>query len=130
MLSRRAALLSITALAATPWAQALAASPQAFDQKKFDAAQKASEPILVAIDASWCPTCAAQKPILSTLLSELKFGKLQYFVVDFDSQKALVHHFGARTQSTLIAFHGATDRGRSVGDTNKDTITALVAKEL
>ena len=37
-----------------------------------------------------------------------------YFVVDFDSQKDAVKYFGARVQSTLIAFKGETETGRSL----------------
>ena len=36
----------------------------------FAAAQNASNPILVEITASWCPTCKAQKPILNKLESD------------------------------------------------------------
>jgi thioredoxin 1 len=88
------------------------------------------EPILVAIHASWCPTSRAQKPILSDLMAESKFKDLIYFVVDFDTQKETVRFFGAQMQSTLIAFKGATEAGRSVGDTERSSIAALLNKTL
>jgi hypothetical protein len=47
-------------------------------------------------------------------MAERKFKNLVYFVVDFDNQKDAVKFFGARMQSTLIAFKGATETGRSV----------------
>ena len=109
---------------------AFAAGPQAFDDKGFAEAQKAGKPILVAINASWCPTCKAQRPILSELIADPKFKNLVYFVVDFDSQKSLVTRFGARMQSTLIAFKGDKEEGRSVGDTNPASIAALLNKSL
>jgi hypothetical protein len=36
----------------------------------------------------------------------------------------------AQTQSTLIVFKGETETGRSVGDTDKDKIAALLDKAL
>src|SRR6516165_5561742 len=103
---RTSAMLSRRSVLFTAVAAAHATETKAFDPASFDAAQKAGKPILVAIHASWCPTCKAQKPILSDLMAEPKFKDLVYFVVDFDTQKDAVRFFGARMQSTLIAFKG------------------------
>ena len=130
MLSRRSILkasLIATAIVVSP---ALAETVPSFDAKAFAEAQKAGKPILVAIHASWCPTCKAQAPILSELRADPKFKDLVYFVIDFDSQKDLVNRFGARMQSTLIVFKGAKEEGRSVGDTNRASIYALVGKSV
>jgi thioredoxin 1 len=128
MLSRRSLLLA--ALTANTAAPALAAGAQPFDAAAFADAQKAGKPILVAIDASWCPICKVQRPILSDLTADPKFKDLAYFTIDFDSRKDLVRRFGARMQSTLIAFKGAKEQGRSVGETNRGSIAALVNKVL
>jgi thioredoxin 1 len=130
MLSRRSFVLAAIAANAAPIALAFAAEPRTFYSSSFAAAQKAGKPILVAIHASWCPTCAAQRPILSELMAEPKFKDLTYFVVDFDTQKDVVKFFGARMQSTLIAFKGTTETGRSVGDTERSSIAALLNKTL
>ena len=50
--------------------------------------------------------------------------------MDFDSQKDVVRQFKATTQSTLIVFKGATETGRSVGDTDAKSIAALLDKAL
>jgi thioredoxin 1 len=63
-------------------------------------------------------------------MAEPKFKNLVYFVVDFDNQKDAVKYFGARMQSTLIAFKGATETGRSVGDTSRASIATLLSKTL
>jgi thioredoxin 1 len=130
MLSRRSIL--ITSLVATTFAiaPALAETVPAFDAKTFAEAQKAGKPILIAVHASWCPTCKAQTPILSELRADPKFKNLVYFVIDFDSQKDLVNRFGARMQSTLIAFKGKKEEGRSVGDTKRESIYAMVGKTI
>src|SRR6516165_12437241 len=130
MFSRRSVLFATVALATALVAPAYATETKVFDPASFDAAQKAGKPILVAIHAIWCPTCKAQKPILSDLMAEPKFKNLVYFVVDFDSQKDAVNFFGAQVQSTLIAFKGEHETGRSVGDTDRSSLSALVNKTL
>ena len=130
MLSRRSILIAAVAASVAAMTPAIAASPQPFDAKAFDDAQKAGKPILVAIHASWCPTCKAQTPILGELTTDPKFKSLAYFIIDFDSQRDLVERFGARMQSTLIAFKGSKEEGRSVGDTDRNSIAALLNKAL
>jgi len=135
MLSRRtlvsAAIVGATVATGGALAvSALATENRTFDQKAFAEAQKAGKPIFVGVHASWCPTCKAQDPILGELMSAPKFKDLVYFVIDFDSQKDAVKAFGVRTQSTLIAFKGDKETGRSVGDTNRASIGALLDKTL
>jgi thioredoxin 1 len=130
MLTRRSILMTSLVAAALIVAPALAETVPTFSDKAFSDAQKAGKPILIAIHASWCPTCKAQAPILSELRADPKFKNLAYFVIDFDSQKDLVNRFGARMQSTLIAFKGEKEEGRSVGDTKRDSIYALVGKSI
>lgn len=129
MLSRRSVLVAAAASAAA-MVPAFAAAPQPYDAAAFAEAQKTGKPIFVAIHASWCPICAAQKPILSELMAEPKFKDVVYFTVDYDGQKDAVRRFGARMQSTLISFKGAKEQGRSVGDTNRASIAALLNKVL
>lgn len=107
-----------------------AAETQNFSQVAFEAAERAGKSILVDVTAPWCPTCRAQAPLLKDLFSEPKFKDLQVFQVDFDSQKDALRLLGVRQQSTLIAFKGDTEVGRSVGDTGKASIAALLAKGL
>jgi thiol-disulfide isomerase/thioredoxin len=131
MISRRH--LIILGIAATAFASApslAAEETRAFTPANFAAAQKAGKPILLHIHADWCPVCKAQAPIISELRKEPKFKDLTVFRVDFDAQKDAVKQFGARSQSTLITFKGASETGRSVGDTNKASIEALLAKTI
>jgi thioredoxin 1 len=128
MLSRRALALALVALPVT--IGAFAAEKASYSSNAFDAAQKAGKPILVEIHAPWCPTCKAQMPILSKLEAEPRYAGLKVFHVDFDSQKEAVRRFGARMQSTLIVFKGEAEAGRSVGDTDVDSIAALLSKTL
>jgi thioredoxin-like negative regulator of GroEL len=107
-----------------------AAAVADFTPQSFAQAQQEGRPILVHINAGWCPTCARQRPILQTLEAAPEFKELLVFRVDFDTQKDVVRQFAANMQSTLIAFHGARETARSVGETNPDAISALVHSTL
>jgi len=130
MITRRLLLKAATAAALVTPAAAFAAEEQPFTRQAFQAAQSAGQSILVEIHASWCPTCKAQKPILSRLFADPKFKNLAVFRVDFDTQKDEVRNFKARIQSTLITFKGSEEIARSVGDTNPDSIADLLALAL
>lgn len=108
---------------------AMAAEP-AFDQASFDALLQQKKPVLVEIHADWCPTCKAQEPIIAELLKTPEFHSISALRVDFDKQKNIVKAFKAQYQSTLIVFKNGKEVGRSTGDTNKDSISALLKKSL
>lgn len=121
--------LTCPILLGTP-APARAAEALPFSDAAFEAAQKAGKPVLVAVSAPWCPICRTQKPILAKLAAESRFKDLQIFDIDFDSQKDLLRRLNVRMQSTLIAYKGATEVGRSVGETQPEWIEGLVEKTL
>jgi thiol-disulfide isomerase/thioredoxin len=129
-LSRRQfALAGLVLAGGSPAFPALAFSGHSpFDAKAFEAAQAAGKPILVEVSAPWCPTCKAQKPILSSLGAKPDFAKLTVFEVDFDSQKDVLRQLKVQQQSTLIVFKGRQEASRSVGDTNAASIEALLKK--
>lgn len=128
MFNRRT-LFAITA--STLLASAAAhAAPSPYTPDAFAAAQKAGKSILVEVTAPWCPTCHAQKPILSSLEGQPAFKDMVVLDVDFDSQTDVVRQFGVRMQSTLIVFKGATETGRSTGETDPAKIKALLEKAL
>ncbi len=52
------------------------------------------------------------------------------FKIDFDTQKDAVRALKATSQSTLIAYKGETETGRTVGDTNPASIAALLDSAL
>lgn len=131
MFNRRHAIRAALATAAGLFGASLAAADEKpFDQAAFAAAQEAGKPILVHVTAPWCPTCKAQAPILSRLMSEPRFKNLVTFDVDFDTQKELLSKFQVRLQSTMIVFKGNQETGRSTGDTNPGSIEALLAKAI
>ena len=129
MINRRKflGLAAFAAFAATP---AFARESVPFTRVAFEAAQKDGKSILVEIAASWCPTCRAQKPIIQGLLDSAKFRDMVAFRIDFDDQADEVRAMGAQTQSTLITFKGMEEAGRSVGDTNPESIEELLGRAI
>ena len=67
---------------------------------------------------------------MAALEKDQKFKDLLVVHVDFNSQKDAVNRFGARMQSTLITFKDGKETARSVGDTNRDLIAALLGKAI
>jgi len=130
MISRRVVLAGMAAVALPTYGSAFAAEEQPFTPELFQAAQDQHKSILIEIYASWCPTCRAQKPILSDLLAKPKFKDLTVLRVDFDSQKNDVRNLRANVQSTLIVFKGREEVGRSVGQTKPDALAALLDKAI
>lgn len=99
-----------------------------YNQAQVDKLAAEGKPALLAIHANWCPTCRAQKPIVEGLMSQPDYKEVTTFMIDFDADKALLKKYKVGMQSTLIAFKGATEVGRSVGDTTKSGIEGLVKK--
>ncbi|WP_246413024.1 thioredoxin family protein [Methylobacterium brachythecii] len=126
----RRSLLALGAMATLGIPVAQAADFVPYTPEALAAAQKAGKPILVEISAPWCPICKTQKPILSKLGMDPRFKDLQVFDVDFDSQKPALKTLNARMQSTLIAFKGEKEVGRSIGETQPEWIEGLVEKAL
>ncbi len=122
-----AALVALVFVTSLP---ARAAERLAYDTAAFADAQKAGKSIVVHVHAPWCPTCKAQKPILEKLAAAPEFKDVVIFELDFDTGGEALKTLGVRSQSTLIAFKGATETGRSVGDTNAGSIEGLIQTTL
>ena len=126
---RRTFFVALFAFLLAPFA-ALALAPVPYDQNAFAAAQAAGKSILVQVHADWCPQCAAQRPIITTLMKEDRFKNMVIFNIDYDTQKDLVKKFNVMRQSTLIVFKGANEVDRTVGQTQAAPITESLAKGL
>lgn len=107
---------------------ARAAEMRPFDPALLASAQKADRPILVDVWASWCPTCARQKPIIERLAKDSAFKDLLILTLDYDKHYDLAVGLKAYMQSTLIVFAGRTEVGRSTGDTREESIRKLLLK--
>ena len=97
-----------------------------FTQAQFDAARSAGEPIAVVFHADWCPTCRAQAPVLKELMQTPALKSLTLYVANFDTEKALKKSLGVTQQSTIVVFKGGKEIARSTGDTQRDSLAALL----
>jgi thiol-disulfide isomerase/thioredoxin len=129
MFVRRRALLIGAALAALPHA-GFAAEMKRYASVNFDEARRSGKPVVVHIDATWCPTCKAQKPILAKLLAEPRFAAFAAFEVDYDSEKPAMRALNAPDRSTILVFKGGQEAARGTGDTTEPAIAALLEKAL
>jgi thiol-disulfide isomerase/thioredoxin len=120
------ALFAVAVSAGAGWAF----DEKPFDAKAFAAAQEAGKPILIDAFAPWCPVCKAQQQVLGELKPNAKYADVTVFKIDYDNQPDALKSLDVRKQSTLIAFKGKTETGRSVGDTKPSAIAALIDSAL
>ena len=99
-----------------------------YSAERFDALTGTGKPVVVAVHASWCPTCKAQQPIQSELMKSDPFKNYTMLVVDFDTDHDALQRFHVVKQSTMIVFKGKTEVGRSIGDTQPESMKALMLK--
>ncbi len=109
-------------------APAYAAEFKDFDSASFAAAKAQNRPILIDVAAWWCPVCASQARTISKAVATPAYDKLIIFKINYDKQKPIWQSFGVQKQGTLIAYHGAQERGRLAFVTDKMEIATLIAQ--
>jgi thiol-disulfide isomerase/thioredoxin len=109
---------------------AMAGEIKPYSQQEFDQLTAEGKPVLLDISATWCPTCKQQKPIIESLMKQPAYKDVTTLTIDFDANKPTLKKFKVTSQSTLVAFKGAKEVGRSVGDTNPDGIEGLIKKAI
>ena len=122
--TQTAVLLALSFLMAL----ATAGDIKPFNQQDFDKLTHDGKPVMLDISAPWCPTCKAQKPIIDSLMKQPAYKNVTLMAIDFDSAKPTLKKFKVTMQSTLIAFKGDKEVGRSVGDTTAPGIEDLFQK--
>jgi thioredoxin-like negative regulator of GroEL len=123
------AAVFITAFTLTAGAT-LAFEEKPFDMAAFKAAQSDGKPIIVDAYAAWCPVCRAQQKVLGELKQNPKYDALTLFRLDYDSQADALRDLKIQKQSTLVAFKGAKETGRSIGATKTSAIEDLIKSAL
>ena len=101
-----------------------------FDQAQFDAARASGKPVAVVFHADWCPTCRAQAPLLKSLAQTPDLKALTLYVANFDTEKALKKSLGVTQQSTIVVFKGGKEITRSTGDTQQESLAALLRRAI
>ncbi len=126
MSALRSVALTVAALVAISQ-PAAAAEFKPFDRATFEAAQKAGRPILVEVNAWWCPVCASQSKTIKATVVAPAYAKLLVLRINYDKQKSDWQAFAVQKQSTLIAFKGGREVGRLSYITDKAKIQTLLA---
>ena len=109
---------------------AMAGEIKPFSQVGFDALTASGKPVVLDISATWCPTCKAQRPIIGSLMQQPAYKDVTLMTLDFDTDKPILKKFKVSMQSTLVAFKGVQEVGRSVGDTSPEGLEGLIKKTL
>jgi thioredoxin 1 len=115
----------LLALAASAWA---VQTP--YNRAEFDRDIAQGKPAIVYIRASWCPTCAVQKPIVDRLSNDPELKSVTIFVADFDTEKALKQSLKVTMQSTFVVFKQGHEVARSTGQTKEQAIRETFEKAL
>lgn len=126
-----AAILGLSLLAINPYsAEAKGSRWENYQAGSFAAAQKAGDTIVVDIYATWCPVCKVQAPILDELSEESRFANVRFVRVNFDEEKAFLRAHRIPRQSTVLVFEGSEEIARSIAETNRARLRAVVLKAL
>ena len=127
-MTRVKTVLAVVLLASASWAMAGEIRP--FNQHDFEQITQQGKSVVLDISAPWCPTCKQQKPIIDGLMKQPAYKDVTLMTIDFDSAKPTLKEFKVTMQSTLVAFKGSQEVGRSVGDTSADGLEGLIKKTL
>jgi thiol-disulfide isomerase/thioredoxin len=122
--AKTAALLAVSSLMSL----AMAGDIKPFNQQDFDKLTHEGKPVVLDVSATWCPTCKAQKPIIDGLMKQPAYKDVTLLTLDFDTAKPTLKKFKVTMQSTLVAFKGGKEVGRSVGDTTPEGLEGLIKK--
>jgi len=108
----------------------LFAAGKPYSQAEFDKLTKEGKPIVLHVHAKWCGTCAAQDPILNSLMKSPEFKNFIFYNVDYDTSKDLLKSLKVSRQSAIIVFKQGKEQGRSLGDTKESSIKELLKKAI
>jgi thiol-disulfide isomerase/thioredoxin len=116
--------LALISVAAWPfryslWPQPFATVEQStlrrYEKTAFDAALAAGQPVVVVIEAPWCPACQIQHPLLAALSGEPGFAKVAFFSVDFDADTEFRTRFGVTGTAVILTFRDGALLARGGG---------------
>ncbi len=114
-------------------AQAIAAADiiQVTSDNYHDAIEKASMPVILDVNASWCGPCRMMEPVFEELSGE--YGdQIQFAKLDFDSQTEVAKKYNVSSLPTLLFFKPGQKKPvmRSVGYINKADFEAKITEFL
>jgi thiol-disulfide isomerase/thioredoxin len=106
------------------------AAEKEYTKALLDQLLAAGQPVAVDFHADWCPTCRAQAPIITDLLSQPEFKNLTVLVANYDTDLTLRKSLSVAQQSTIVVFRKGKEVARSTGDTTRAGLATLLRRAL
>lgn len=116
--SQQAELSEVAEIPAAQWIE--------YETETFAQAQEKGQTILVDVNATWCPTCKAQAPILDSMRDEPQMGDVVFMKLDFDTEKGFLEEHRIPRQSTIVVFQGEQETARSIAETDPDKLRSAI----
>lgn len=98
-----------------------------YSESRLHELQAEGRPVLVDVQADWCPTCKRQALLLTALLAEDAFADYVALALDWDGQRSEAQSLGAPRQSTLLVFRNGKRLGMSVAETDEARLREFLA---
>lgn len=125
-MNRRSFLMASAALIATP----VIAADQTPAPDQVTAALAQGKTVFIDFTTEWCTTCAAQKRVIGSLLSQNPdyAANITFITVDFDDYRrhAFTKSLNIPRRSTLVVLKGDAELGRIVAGTSTNAIKGLL----
>ena len=98
--------------------------------RDYEAALKSGKPTLVEFSATWCTICMRMQPVVERM--EAKYGnRVNFVILNFDREKALVEKFGIRGTPTFILLNSSGEVvGGAVGYIPEDRFEEMIVELL
>ncbi len=84
------------------------------DDDFAEIAERATQPVIVDLWATWCGPCRMVSPVLEQLATELA-GRVKLVKVDVDKAPALSRRFAVQAVPTLLVLEGGRTVARQAG---------------
>lgn len=98
-------------------------------EEKFDAAIASGQPVLVDFWATWCRPCQMMGPVVDELADEYA-GQAIVAKMDVDQCNAICTRYGITNIPNFKVFKNGVEVGNLVGAVPKNTLKALLDRNL
>ena len=99
------------------------------DERGFDAAIAAPNPVLVDFFVSWCGPCRAMAPALEAFAAR-RSDDLAVLKVDIDAEPGVAGRYGIRSVPTLMLFQDGKPLAAQAGMMSEKQLGAFVDEHL
>lgn len=101
-----------------------------YDKAKFDQLVQSGAPVIAHVHATWCSTCRRQEALMTDMLKDARFAKVQTTRIDYDTDKDFQKAHNVNSRATILVFKGGKETARVVFDTDPARIKSAVESAL